>query len=74
MFLFPASFNTFPKKTYQWNEVTNVILKDGILTVDLRNNKIFQKEIETDVSPMVEHEFNDFCKQFLYRNQSKLAV
>ncbi len=69
-----VTFNSFPKKNYQWHEVTTVILKDGILTVDLRNNKVFQKEIETDVAPMIETEFNDFCQQFLYKNQAKLAV
>ncbi len=70
-----VTFNSFPKKTYQWHEVSNVILKDGLLTVDLRNNKIFQKEIETDVIPMMEKEFNDFCKQYLYTKQTNsLAV
>lgn len=70
-----VTFNTFPKKTYQWHEVSNVILKDGILTVDLQNNKILQKEIETEVVPMMEKEFNDFCKQYLYKKQTNsLAV
>jgi hypothetical protein len=65
-----VTFNTFPKKTYQWHEVANVVLKDGIITVDLHNNKIFQKEIETDVVPTMEKEFNDFCRQYLYKKQA----
>jgi len=63
--------NTFPTKTYQWHEVSNVVIKDGILTIELLNNKIFQKEIDSEVTPVTEAEFNAFCKDYLFSFTSK---
>ena len=57
--------NSFPSKNYTWNEVINVILKDGILTVDLKNNRIIQRETEDSVSVDIEKEFNEFCSKHL---------
>ena len=37
------------------------MLKDNILTLDFADNKIIQKETESDVSPETEREFNEFC-------------
>lgn len=54
--------NSLPKKHYRWNELQNAMLKEGILTIDFRNNRIFQKEIDLDISPFLEAEFNDFCR------------
>jgi hypothetical protein len=51
-------YPSFPKRTIEWQEMNNAILKDGWLTIDLKNNKIFQNEI---VSPTSEIEFNEFC-------------
>ncbi len=58
-------FNSLPKKTVYWSDLNNVILKDDILTIDFRNNKIIQKEIETPTSKKTEQEFNEFCSQKL---------
>lgn len=55
------SLNTFTQKILQWNEVNNVLIKDGLITIDHKNNKLFQKEIEGYVSADIEKEFNDFC-------------
>lgn len=55
-------FNTFPKKRYSWKDIMNVVLKDNIITVDFKNNKLVQKEIDESVSKHVETEFNEFCK------------
>jgi hypothetical protein len=52
-------YPSFPKRTIQWEELNNVILKDQILTIDLKNNKVFQNEI---VSPASEIDFNEFCE------------
>ncbi len=59
------TFNSFPSKSYRWNELANVILKDGLITVDFKNNKILQKELESDVSGDLEKEFNEFCSRKL---------
>lgn len=47
----------------QWDEVNNALIKDGLITIDLRNNKLYQNEIEGYVTAEVEKEFNDFCKR-----------
>jgi hypothetical protein len=52
-------YPSFPKKTLIWKDMNNAILKDGILTIDLKSDKIFQDEIE---SPTSEMEFNEFCE------------
>lgn len=57
--------NSFPKKHFHWRQLQNVLLKDGILTIDFHNNKLIQKEIETPVSAGIEQEFNGFCRERL---------
>lgn len=57
--------NSFPRKHFQWNELQNVVMKDGILTVDFHNNTLIQKEIETQASAQTEQEFNEFCLERL---------
>ncbi len=56
------TFNTLPAKEYEWKDINNVLLKEGMLTVDYKNNKLFQQEIESDISPALEHEFNHYCR------------
>jgi hypothetical protein len=51
-------YPSFPKRTIEWKELNNVVLKDGILTIDFKNNKVFQNEIN---SPASEIDFNEFC-------------
>jgi hypothetical protein len=51
-------FNRLLKKKYQWQDIDNVILKDGLLTIDLKNNKLFQKEIDSGENEASEQEFN----------------
>ncbi len=48
-----------------WNDLNNAILKDGILTIDFKNNKIIQQQIDELSASINEKEFNDFCKQQL---------
>jgi hypothetical protein len=58
-------FPSFPQRRVSWDELNNVVLKDGILTIDFRNNKLLQQEIDEELSPVNEKEFNDFCKSQL---------
>ena len=58
--------NTFPSKTYQWFEIENVIIRDNLFTLDLRNNKIIQKPLEETIAPELEKEFNEYCRQQLH--------
>lgn len=57
------SFNTFPKKALQWSEVNNALIKEGLITIDQKNNKLLQSEIEGYVTADIEKEFNDFCRR-----------
>lgn len=57
------SYPSFPRKEIPWNELNNVIMKDGILTIDFKNNKIIQAETESNT--VNEKEFNEFCKRHL---------
>lgn len=55
--------------TAKWNELNNVVLKDGLLTIDFKNNKIIQAEI-TETQPVNEPEFNRFCNARLTGNSA----
>lgn len=57
------NYPSFPKKAFTWNELNNLILKDGLLTIDLKNNKLIQQLTEKRVDTINEKEFNDFCSQ-----------
>ncbi|HTQ65515.1 MAG TPA: hypothetical protein VMI12_12010 [Puia sp.] len=60
--------NTLFKKKFSWNDFNNVVLKDGLLTLDFKNNKLFQKEaLEDEEDDADEDEFNDYCRQQLIR-------
>jgi hypothetical protein len=51
-------FNRLFRKKYSWSEIDNVVLKDGLLTIDFKNNKLFQKEIDSGENEASEMEFN----------------
>lgn len=53
--------NAIPNRFYSWTEITNVVLRGGLLTIDFKSNKLYQKEVETKVSRELEAEFNAFC-------------
>lgn len=55
--------NTFFRKKYKWSALSNVVLKDNLLTLDFKNNKILQREIEPLLSNVNEKEFNAFCAE-----------
>lgn len=58
-------FNGLFKKKYKWSEIDNVVLKDGLLTIDFMNNKLFQKEIDTGENEADETEFNEWVRKQL---------
>jgi hypothetical protein len=59
--------NTLFKRSHVWADFNNVMLKDGLLTLDFSNNKLFQKEVadEEDEDDAEEEEFNAFCREQL---------
>jgi hypothetical protein len=60
-------------KRIEWSSLTNVILKDGILTMDYRDNRLLQREVDDmddEDYDGTEDEFNDFCRTQLNRRRS----
>lgn len=63
-------FNTLFRKKYKWDQLSNVMLRDGMLTMDFKNNRLVQREVEDDEDEddASEEEFNIFCKEQLKKN------
>ena len=59
------AFNSLPAKSFAWHEIESMLLKDDMITINFKNNKIYQKETEADVSATLEKEFNAFCSRKL---------
>ena len=59
------SYPSFPRKAILWEQLNNLVLKDGILTIDHKNNKLVQQPVDDPESSINEAEFNDFCKKHL---------
>ncbi len=60
------TINTFPVKEIKWFELNNVMLKDGIITIDFRNDKLIQSDISAEESDTDnEEQFNNYCQQQL---------
>lgn len=57
--------NGFFKKGIKWEELNQVIIKDDILTIDFKNNKLIQSETDDeddDDYEVGDDEFNTFCR------------
>lgn len=64
------SYPSYPVKKIHWTEVSNLILKDDILTIDLKNNKIYQHYVKDPSNYVDEAAFNRFCQQQLESTRS----
>ena len=58
-------FNTLPKKVYNWNEFSNILIKDGVITIEFKNNRLFQKDLQEPVYASLEKEFNAYAQEQL---------
>ncbi len=59
-------YPSFPPRNIPWTEVSGVILKDDILTIDLKNNQLFQFSLENDaVEGLDAPKFNRYCREML---------
>jgi hypothetical protein len=59
--------NSLFKKRYRWHDFNNIVLKNGIITLDFVNNRVLQREIEDDEDEddAGEEEFNEYCRSRL---------
>jgi hypothetical protein len=64
-------YPSFPRRHIAWTDLNNLILKDGLLTIDFRNNRVAQNHVinSGNDNSLNETEFNEFCRRQL--NQSK---
>ncbi|GEM_PF-5887113 len=54
-------------KKIAWADVSNIVIKDAILTIDLKDNRLFQLLLDVnDRSRIKEDEFNAFCRSKLH--------
>ena len=59
--------NTLIKRHFDWTMFNNVILKDGLLTLDFKDNRLLQREVadDEDEDDADEEEFNAYCRERL---------
>jgi hypothetical protein len=59
--------NNLLKQQFDWAAFNNVLLKDGLLTLDFKNNKLIQREVADDDEDddADEEEFNAYCRDRL---------
>ena len=50
-----------PGKKIEWENVSNVVLKDGMLSLDFKNNRLMQAPILENWTREEEQAFNAFC-------------
>lgn len=51
---------------YQWHEFENIVLKDNLLSLDFKNNKLIQVGVDDSRLVTGEQEFNSFCFQNIH--------
>lgn len=57
--------NTLIKRRFAWSDFNNIMLKDDLLTMDFKNNKVFQRPTIEDDPDATEDEFNEYCAKQL---------
>lgn len=63
-------YPSVPSKLFEWKDIEQVLLKNNVLTIDLKNNKLIQVSISEEENEKIEHrKFNAFCDSLI--NQSK---
>ena len=64
------NFSGLPQKKHSWMALKNLVLKDGLLTIDYKNNTILQ-QVVPDSNGIQEKDFNEFCKTQLNQANKK---
>jgi hypothetical protein len=58
------------RKQHAWSQLSNLILKDGLLTIDFVNNRLVQLPLDGSKNSVDEFAFNDFCRKQLSVHQN----
>jgi hypothetical protein len=56
--------NSLIRQRHDWSVFNNIVLKDGLLTLDFKSNRLMQKEVADDEEEddADEEEFNAYCR------------
>jgi hypothetical protein len=65
-------YPSFPSKEISWADLNNCLLKDTLLTIDFKSNKVIQQLIDEKTGVVNEKEFNDFCREQLRRADASI--
>ena len=59
--------NSLIRQRHDWSVFNNIVLKDGLLTLDFKSNRLLQKEVADDEEEddADEDEFNAYCRSRL---------
>jgi len=68
--------NSLIARRFAWADFNNIILRDGLLTLDFKNNRLLQREVadDEDEDDADEEEFNMFCREQLAASSSTQSV
>lgn len=68
--------NSLITRRFGWTDFNNIILKDGLLTLDFKSNRLLQREVadDEDEDDADEEEFNMFCREQLAASSSSQSV
>lgn len=58
-------YPSFPPKKINWSAIDALVLKDGLISINFKNDRLVQQYTETDFSSRQEQEINEFCRQQL---------
>lgn len=56
----------FGNPIHSWSEFNNIVLKDNLLTLDFKNNKLLQLAIIENDTSVDENIFNTFCSELIH--------
>ena len=59
------AINTLIRRRYKWTDFNNVVLKDDLLTLDFKSNRLLQRETIDEEGDAEEDEFNVYCQERL---------
>ncbi len=55
----------FSNVSFSWDDFSNVVLKDNLLTLDFKNNNLIQVAVNEKRTNIDERGFNEFCVRFI---------
>ena len=63
-------YPSFANRHFSWQDIANIVLKDGLLTIDLQNNQLIQQPLDENNPAPNEADFNEFCRKQLAQPHS----